>query len=155
MSCSIGVPPSVTDIKDATSGRQKLTDPNTVFRPAYESQGYIAFIKDAQARFGNQPGDKHRIEIKMGTGQDTLESSFNTSAAPNMSSFQYWPWISYCVDASSVNQYEGFSTESFASGVSVTLNYDAMAPVPISPASAWYVVPHPNLCNRTSLLLSF
>ena len=137
MACGLGSPPSAKEINDATSARDTLKDPNTVWRPMYESQSYISVIKDAQSLVGSDRPTKNSFTFQSNEGSGVSESKFNKTTGSGGVGFSYAPWVSFSANASHSDEQSSLKTSDFDSHIKITVHYDDISLVPINPSASW------------------
>lgn len=125
---------SPAELLNAYNNGTKVPDPTFQRLPAYNAPNYKKAVQDAEARVGNDDHPKNSVTFNIDTGKQTSDFNFGqTSGGANVG--VSYGWFSFNANAEHSSSSETLDTSAESDQVSVTITYDNMELVTITPGS--------------------
>lgn len=139
MPVSPSSPPSVGDLYQASITKTPIPPPTDIYwAPLYSCQDYSTVVKkwDALATQPAKGANPHKLDLS--TGSSVKETAFGQTSLSGDLGFSYGGIISFEANASSDEKEETLSTHMTDANVSITMTWDSLEKVTVSPGN-WYV----------------
>jgi hypothetical protein len=138
MACTTLSGPDSDSILKSVQLRKPLETPKAdAFRPAYSAQSYAAQVNTWMGNVGNTHVQRTSVEIDFDKGKKVDETSFRNTSASGGVSFDYAPWLSLGVNASTEHKESSMLSTEDQQKTKLKMSWDEkMVKVNVTPG-AW------------------
>jgi hypothetical protein len=138
MACTTLSGPDSDSILKSVQLKKPLAAPTPdAYRPAYSAQNYAAQVVTWMGNVGNTHVQRSSVEIDFDKGNKVDESSFRNTSAGGGVSFDYAPWLSLGVNASTKHEESSMLSTQDQQKTKLKMSWDEkMVKVNVAPG-AW------------------